>query len=213
MPPSYQDLEQASRGVIVHGHKGLKRLWAHLQDAQPDPYRTRHVLDTICDQLYKQVQAWLNGRDLREQATVMVMRGGLLFARSYWDTDPSSPLGIVVPHRRASDVKPGILYVDVPQIEGTYLVCDLIVNSGATVSAVIEAMVQIAPSIPARSIHVLSPFLTLFASRTLLANYPGIQLHSFWNAMEIGPDKRLAGLRFDGGDCVFGDGMRSRFPA
>lgn len=203
-------------GVVVYRDSALENLWFKLQSVQSNVEYTANTLGEICDLLIKHVHAQLGETVFSHTAIpIYVLRGGLFFRSAFQRIKPYTPFGFVVPHMSPLDSRPTVIYGDLPVLatDGTYLLMDLIVNTGATIIASLRAVSSALnrATSKGRLMHIVTPFITAKATGAILGEFPSVSIHTFWNTMVIGQDGRLVGLRFDAGDYACGGGTRIRF--
>ena len=89
---------------------------------------------------------------------------------------------------------------------------DLIVNSGATMTAVVQTLKKNVRRAVAREVPVMvvSPFATTIGIKSILRNSRDVGVHTLWHQMKIGANKRLVGIKFDAGDYALGGASERR---
>lgn len=209
--------EKASNRIIVYQDVELKHLFSKLQHVQPNVEQTNKVLNKICDLLLQHFQAQMDGESFFPTIRpIFILRGGLFLLSAFQRTGMQTPYGLIIPLRSMPGTHPKIIYADLPICftDGTYLIMDLIVNTGATILESLRIISKALNRIEYNgySIHVISPFMTAKAINKIHEEFPNVVFHTFWNNMDIGKDNRLVGLGFDGGDYACGGGPRIHFP-
>ncbi|HCT81530.1 MAG TPA: hypothetical protein DGG94_12680 [Micromonosporaceae bacterium] len=190
--------------VSIHADEASRFLHAELQQHPTLAQITANM------QVLSQTLLCMIRRHLGEDVTpVLVMRGGILMWNAMSVCFPASPAGVIVParvgHIRSA---PRIVYGNVPGVRTgtTYLLLDPIINSGSTIVSTLQAIrrhVGITDHIAVAAIYSTS-----LGSAAIHAEDPDVHIYTMWADMKCGPDLRLTGVDFDGGDAAFGGGTR-----
>lgn len=208
--------DRSSGRVVVYRDSDLEHLWSKLQCVQADVERTNATLNDICALLVQHVWAQVGDAACSESVTpVYLLRGGLFFLHAFRRISAHGTFGLVLPHRSEVGAPPKVIYADLPigTDASVFLLMDLIVNTGATVTESLRTVHNLLKQSgsQAEEMHIIAPFVTAKAIDRIVRDFPATTIHTFWDNMTIGKDGRLVGLRFDGGDYACGGGRRVSF--
>lgn len=144
----------------------------------------------------------LRGLDLGPIVPILILRGGLVLWESCRDFVSRGPMGIIVPVRIRHEDHPEIAYASLPRVSGSrYVLMDVIVASGRTASACLEA---IGRHLPEEQLHIVAPFVSSLGAERLLSKFPGVHIHCIWHDEQIDHRGRMLWPGFDIGDRALG---------
>jgi uracil phosphoribosyltransferase len=147
-------------------------------------------------------RALIKAIDATGLVPVFVLRGGLHFWQPWRELVGPGPVGIVLPVRQQHDELPRITYASIPRVpDARYAVVDLVVASGRTIGASIDA---IRCHSAGGSVDVVAPLISRTARDWLIAEFPAATIHCLWDAEAVDATGWLIGPNIDMGDSALG---------
>lgn len=192
------------RGLTVHPSAEADAYKARLLAETSNVAACCSLLTTISGELLRSLARVLP-TDGRTLIPITVMRGGILAKPAFEAVFLTCPSGVVAPHRRSSLDTPKITYGNVPIMDGParYLILDILLATGATVIAVLDAIFHYVP-IRDAEVHVAVPMMAEIGIDRVLNAHPTVMLHAVWHKEQVDHQNRMVGPGFDIGDYAFG---------